>query len=259
MTTASKKINWDVFPEKDSVISYFKVHPLIAFEHYIATQNHNNAVNFPRYQLFSDAAYFLTDEDSTNSIVNPEVLKIQDVHVPNYEELRSLVNDALEHYKMEITSRRLMGVTISEWLEKVSLGIKEMEHNRLPGYLTSTVCKLVPFYQFEKDIIDTANALHLKSINGPVNAHKQFNDLTFIKNVYPRTQMHKDALGYLFVTNNNHLLQVNIRDTGFRSAIDTVLKLNNNKVSLDLSFKSRIMYNSNFGYLVSDRIEGVTA
>jgi hypothetical protein len=233
----------------------FTVHPLLAIEHYIANLNSNGSANYPRYQLFNDYNF----DTNTGHKINPQLLTIKDVDIPNYEDLHCLVQNTVEHFKTEIGVRKLSGKQVSPWLETVGQAIRNMDDKLLCDDHLRAVCKLVSFYLYDQDLINTANSLHLDSIKEDESFSKKFHDLSFIKNMHSSTQRQKDTKGYLFATKSNHLLQVNIRDSGFSSAVDTILAMNKNKVSLDINAGSRIMYNNNFGYLVSYGINEVTA
>lgn len=241
-------------------IAQFRVHPLVAIEHYIAERNTNNSEMYPRYELFANE-FMVNHEQEPYAPINTHLMTITRDDIPNYEELQELVNDTVEHFRTECTMIKLQGEYVSEWLETVMSATKDMDNRQLHPDHLKPICKLVPFYLFDKQIINASNALHLDSVTDLVTGrveHKCFKGLKLLYTKHPQNASDKDRLAYFFQTKKNHMLQVNVNNLALRSAIDTILKLNST-IDLDISFKKRTMYANNFSYMVSQHIQGVSA
>lgn len=253
--------NKDVTPVVQKESAPFAVHPLIAIEHFIAERNVNNFEHYPRAELFSDDN-FMVREREIYFPINPHLMTISESKIPNYAELKQLVDDTVEYFRTEYTMMQLQSEFTSDWITTVMSAIKAMDRNRLnPDHLRA-ICKLVPFYQFSKKIMDTSDGLHIDSVKDLETGHyafKLFRNLEFLYKKYPDNSRSSNTMAYFFLTRTNHLLQVNVEDIALRTAIDTILKLNNNRVSLDISFKKRTIYSSNFSYMISQKIQEVSA
>lgn len=230
----------------------FRTHPLVAIEHFIQLRNTDNDEHYPRWELFDNFPAEFGDVE-----YNRELSVIQDVHVPNYENMLSLANSAIEYYTNERTMRALQGVPRSEWLDKLSVAFEDMKQNRLRLDHLAAVCKLIPLYLFDKKVMDISEQYDVADVQQGfprVFVHK----LKFIEKMRPVTSEKRHHMCYLFLNSKNHLVRVDVHDKGFRDSIEVVLKLNNNEIMLDLSCSKRIIYNNNKNLLVTDKILGVS-
>lgn len=234
----------------------FRVHPLIAIEHFIALKNDTSLTNdeYPRYELFDDV-YFSFGANKDTEGVNPELINIKDVDIPNYEELRELVNKTVEHYRTEFTMQTLQGAYISEWSKNTAKALHYMDKHCLDPSNLNLVCKLVPFYKFESQIAEMSQ--HYKSLvdANAGNINKKFKKLTFIKKLKPQTRRDRGRTAYFFRTQTRHLLRVDL-DYNMSSAVDTILNLSET-FSIDINVKPRTMYSENFTYFVANQINEV--
>jgi len=245
---------------KEKQLVQFAVHPLIAIEHFISKCNKQESSNYPRYELFDDSYVFERDGNPYRPI-NADLISIQKTHISNYTKLEQLVNDTVEYFRTEYTVMKLQDAYTSEWITEVMRILNDMDSNTLYPDDLKVICKLVPFYQASKKILDTVDDHDIKSVNDVTAGKtdfKVFKGLTLLYKAHPDTQCDRDSMGYFFKTETGHLLQVNVRNVALRSAIDTIIDLQD-KVSLDISFKPRTIYNNNYTYLVSHNIQGVSA
>lgn len=234
----------------------FCVHPLIAIEHYIALKNDTDLNNdeYPRYELFDDI-YFSFGANRDTGGVNSTLMKIKDVDIPNYEELRELVNKTVEHYRTEFAMQALHGAHTSEWSKNTAKVLHDMDQYRIDPNDLQLICKLVPFYNFESQIAEMSQ--HCKSLvdANAGNIRKKFKKLTFIKKLKPQTRRDRGRTAYFFRTQSGHLLRVDL-DHNMSSAVDTILNLSDT-FSIDINVKPRTMYSENFTYFVANQINEV--
>lgn len=230
--------------------SQFQVHPLVAIEHFIAERNVNNVDHYPRFELFSDDCY---GENPHRTIK-----EMRAADIPNYVELQSLVNEAIEYFRTECVMIKLQNEYVSDWLDTVMTALNDMDQKRLNNDHLKAVCKLVPFYLFNKKIMTASDSLHLNSVRDIETGKTEFKKFKRLKLIYKQhlhNAANRDQLAYFFQTQSNHLLQVNVRELSLRS---TILKLSYT-IDLDISFRKRTMYSSNFSYMVSQNIQEVSA
>ena len=232
----------------------FRVHPLIAIEHFIASSNESKLSNdeYPRYELF-DEAYHTFGANKDTEGVNPGLINIKDVDIPNYEELRDLVNETVNFFRTEFAMQSLQGVHRSEWNIKVAKTLDDIDRHTLNPLDLQFICKLVPFYKFNREIAEMSN--HCKSVSDYTVFSKKFKNLVFIKKLKPQTARDRGRTAYFFRTQSGHLLRVDLEHT-MCSAIDTILNLSET-FSIDISAKTRTMYSENFTYFVANRINEV--
>lgn len=234
----------------------FCVHPLIAIEHFIALKNDTSLSNdeYPRYELF-DVHYADFGANRENGGVNSTLIKIKDVDIPNYEELRELVNKTIEHYRTEFAMQALQGAHTSEWSKNTAKALHDMDQYRIDPNDLQLICKLVPFYKFESQIAEMSQ--HCKSLKdaNAGNIQKKFKKLTFIKKLKPQTRSDRGRTAYFFRTRSGHLLRVDL-DHNMSSAVDVILNLSNT-FSIDINVKPRTMYSENFTYFVANQINEV--
>ena len=244
--------------------THFNVHPLIAFEHYISTLNHTGKEDYPRFELFENsyefgmvpkAAYFANPK----TFIKRPVADVKRDDIPNYDELKVMVDQTVNHFRSEIAVRKIIGKHVSPWMESVAHALNDMDRKRLHSDHMLAVCKLVPFYKYDKDLFDTASDLNLSSFKEEETFTTNFKNLRFIKKVYPKSAKKKGSTEYMFATRTNHMMLINVHDAGFCSSIDTILQLNDNKISIDTYVNSRIMYSNDFGYLTGRNIIKVEA
>jgi hypothetical protein len=241
----------EVFIAKEKTHAEFCVHPLVAMEHFIKDRNVNNISDYPRFELFSETLFGMDNEPSYP--INMHLTRIKDVDIPNYDELRDHVMGAVEHFRLELAMAKLQDAYISDWLATVGIAISDMDHRKLfPDHL-SAVCKLVPFYEFEQEICKLSNLCDNLKDTGMVS--KTFKNLRLLAILTPQTRHDKGKKAYFFRTTSGHLLRVDF-DPVMSSAVDTILRLRQT-ISLDILAKSRIMYSSNFTYLVANKINSI--
>ena len=230
----------------------FCVHPLLAIEHFITDRNVNNIPDYPRYELFTEE-FFSSSDNESHYPINMHLTRIKDVDIPNYEESRDHVMGAVEHFRLELAMAKLNDAYISDWLATVGIAINDMDHRKLfPDHL-SAVCKLVPFYEFNKQVLKMSDMCD--SLNDTGLVSKTFKNLRLLNILTPQTRSDKGKKAYFFRTTSGHLLRVDF-DPVMSSAVDTILRLHQT-ISLDILAKPRIIYSSNFTYLVANKINSI--
>jgi hypothetical protein len=229
--------------------SYFCVHPLIAIEHFINERNELNIPNYPRHELFS-TAHFLYDSEPAEDIP-----KIKDVDIPNYEDLRDKVNEVIEWFRTEYTLQKLSGAETSEWQDKVLLALKHMDSKKLFKQDLRAICKLVPFFDFNQEVLNLAD-----KCDSAKNASTQrltFKGLHLLNILQPQHQQKRGQKAHFFRTSTNHLLRVDF-DSLTSSAVHTILDLNQT-INLDITVNPRIIYTNNFTYFTTYKIHSIGA
>ena len=236
----------------------FRVHPLLAIEHFIAERNTNNLDNYPRYELFMDHFGSQTDEIYP---LNPQLLNIRDVDVPNYEDINALITNTVEYWRTEFSVKKLNDIDLSEWEHQVAEALTQMDQRKLHPDLLAVVCKLVPFYQSNMQILKLAEIFASVDTSKvePWGETLENNELKFIHRERIQTRHNNGCFAYFFCTENNEVVRVVANRRDLHTAIDTILRLNRNKIKLDIHVKPRTMYSNNFTYWVAHRIDGVSA
>jgi hypothetical protein len=234
----------------------FRVHPLIAIEHFLYERNALKLEHYPRYELFMD--HFSNENDATYPL-NPQLLNIRDVDVPDYEDLKSLVSETVEFWRTEFAMKSLNNVQLTEWETKVAEALTQMDKRQLHPDLLAIVCKLVPFYQSNMQIAKLGEIFKSANpdrddlvIDAQGNVKLAHKERTITKNG-------NGGMAYFFGTEKGELVCVNVDRRDLQTAIDTILQLNNNKIKLDISIRPRTMYSNNFTYWVAPKIYGVSA
>lgn len=235
----------------------FRVHPLVAIEQFLAERNPGKYSNYPRYELFMD--HFSNENDAMYPM-NPQLLNIRDVDVPNYEDLKTLIDQTVEYWRTEFSMKKLNNVALSQWEQTVAEALTQMDQRKLHPDLLTAVCKLVPFYQFNKQILTLSEIFPSADPNGDTPSQLlENNELKFVHRERVITKNQSGSFAYFFCTENSELVRVDADRRDIQTALQTVLRLNNNKVKLDIYVKPRTIYSSNFTYWVAPNIHGVSA
>lgn len=231
--------------------SFFKIHPLVAIEHFIAERAAGDPDSYPRYELFQNQHFF----NEAEGYVNNYLCRIKDFEIPNYEEFRDCVLEAVDYYRTEITMCTLQGQKLSDWLTKLSTAIVDMDQKKLHSDHLLIVNKLVPFYNFDTQVANMAKnceSVKLGMQNDPI----KLKNLELLGTLKPQTRNQKGAVAHFFKTEQGHLLRADMWNA-LPSAVETILKMNNS-IDLTINYYCRTIYSENFNYIVANNIHSVS-
>lgn len=236
----------------------FNVHPLIAIEHFVGMRSILNHDLYPRTDLFithMEASQLFDSQDYflPRSKINNQLTEITKSDINNYQELRDLVTNAMSHFKNEIMIRKLTGGYMSQWMRFLCEAFDDMDRRRLHPDHLKIVCKLIPFYNFDSKLLKIAENCKTVEDNMLMYGRITFKNLKLIDCLKPVTKDTKDLMAYLFETQEGTLLRADL-DPVLQSAVLTIMKLNQGKITLDIDTGSRRIYSENICYHVSNKI-----
>ncbi len=234
----------------------FNIHPLIAMEYYVAQRSIVSRDHYPRCDLFDNPRplFEITDfPGDCRAKINDRLASITKDNIDNYQDLHDLVMSAVAHFRNEIALRKLVGGYESPWLQIINHALVDMDKGMLRHDQLPAVCKLIPFYNFDVKLAEIAQGCD--SIVA-TDGYFTFKNLEFIDSLVPVTKNTAGLSACFFRTENNNLLRVDL-DTVQRSAVDTILELNDQQIRLDIKAGSRTMYVEDLCYYASKNIIGI--